>query len=65
MHRTWSVVLVSRLAGLLKAYLVQYVLHRDFVAQCVEVDTSHHLILIETTAVLSRRSQKLTSTFRF
>ena len=40
--------LIAGLAGSLKAELIQYLLHRDLVAECVEVDTCHDLLLIET-----------------
>jgi hypothetical protein len=36
------------LADALKAELVENLLHRDFVAEFVEVDTGHVSVLIET-----------------
>jgi len=50
MNRTWSSQLTSRLTNSLKMELLQNLLHLDFVAEHIEVDTCHVFLLIETEA---------------
>ena len=50
MNRTWPSQLISRLTNFLKVELLQNLLHLDFTAEYIEVDTGHVFILIETGA---------------
>ena len=60
--------LVPRATAGLEADFVQDLLHRDLVAEDVEVDASHDLvqgILLRLQALRTRRGEKSNATFRF
>ena len=63
-----SVPLVPRATAGLEADLVQDLLHRDLVAEGVEVDTCHDLVqglLLRLQALRARRGEKSKAAFRF
>jgi hypothetical protein len=64
MNGAWPSQLISRSTRMLKMELLQYLLHLDFIAEYIEVDTGHRFLLIETEAASQPNLEKTTSTFR-